>query len=158
MIRSQFSSHEPISGTGNVYALPTIDGGGSIAQSESLNDRKIRRRFDQLCAMPVGWDGYRSGQVLFSTANFAHEIVRNITRLSSIEPVISPTSGGAVQAEWSFEHGLVELLFHSPLNVSAYMEFQGGSDERELRSDFTVVENFILDRLANTIVDHAATA
>lgn len=154
----QFSSHEPISGTGNVYALPNIEPGSSSAQTETLGNKKIRRRFDQLCAMSAGWDGYRGGQVLFSTANFAHEVVRNISRLSNIEPIISPTSSGGIQAEWDFEHGLVELLFHGPLNVSAYMEFDDQGDERELRSDFTVVENFILDRLANSIVDKAATA
>lgn len=157
-MRLQYSSHEPISGTGNVFALHSFDGASSTAASESMKERRIRRRFDQLCAMQAGWDGYRSAQILFSTANFAHEVVRNISRISDIDPVISPTSGGGVQAEWSFEHGVVELLFHGPLNVSAYMEIGNDSEERELKSDFTLVENFILDRLANPIVDQAATA
>jgi|688.fasta_scaffold202107_2 hypothetical protein len=145
-------------GTGNVVYVMQGAVASTTSDSKRTFERKIRRKFDELCALPAGWDGYRSGPVPFGTANFAFGLTERIATVADAFPNIVPTSGGEIQAEWEVDGGVIELVFHGPLSASVYVEHDGHSEERELGSDFTFVEDWISNLREKRAVDEAAAA
>lgn len=145
-------------GTGNVFYIIQDAVASTTSASNRTFERKIRNKFNELCALPAGWDGYRAGPVPFGTANFAFGLTERITTIANAFPNIVPTSAGEIQAEWELDGGVVELLFHGPLRASVYVEYDGHSEERELGSDFTFVESWISNLKAKRTLDEAAAA
>jgi hypothetical protein len=146
------------SGTGNVFYILSDSVASTTSARQWTFERQIRNKFNELCALPAGWDGYRSGPVPFGTANFAFGLTDRIAKIAESFPNIVPTSAGEIQAEWEVDGGIIELVFHGPLRASVYVEHNGHSEERELGSDFTFVENWISDLKAKRTLDEAAAA
>jgi hypothetical protein len=146
------------SGTGNIIYILQDSVASTTSTSRRTFERQIRNKFNELCALPAGWDGYRSGPVPFGTANFAFDLTQKIAAIADSFPNIFPTSGGDIQAEWEIDGGVVELIFHGPLKASVYVEDDGQSEERELGSDFTFVEEWISNLKAKRTLDEAAAA
>jgi hypothetical protein len=145
-------------GTGNVIYIIQDSVVSTTSARNRPFERKIRNKFNELCALPAGWDGYRSGPVPFGTANFAFDLTQRIATIADSFPNIFPTSAGEIQAEWELDGGVVELVFHGPLKASVYVEDDGQSEERELGSDFTFVEGWISNLKAKRTLDEAAAA
>jgi hypothetical protein len=150
--------HSERPGTGNVFYIIQDSVASTTSASNRIFERQIRNKFNELCALPSGWDGYRSGPVPFGTANFAFALTERIATIADAIPNIFPTSAGEIQAEWEIDGGVVELVFYGPLRASVYVEYEGQSEERELGSDFTFVEGWISDLKAKRTLDEAAAA
>lgn len=150
--------HAERPGTGNVFYIIQDSVASTTSSGSRTFERQIRNKFNELCALSVGWDGYRSGPVPFGTANFAFGLTERIATIADSFPNIFPTSAGEIQAEWEIDGGVVELVFHGPLRASVYLEYNGQSEERELGSDFTFVEGWIADLKAKRTLDEAAAA
>lgn len=150
--------HSERPGTGNVFYIIQDSVASTTSASNRIFERQIRNKFNELCALPSGWDGYRSGPVPFGTANFAFGLTERIATIADAFPDIFPTSAGEIQAEWEIDGGVVELVFHGPLRASVYVEYEGQSEERELGSDFTFIEGWISDLKAKRTLDEAAAA
>ena len=151
-------THSERPGTGNIFYVIQDSVASTTSSNRRTFERQIRSRFNELCALPSGWDGYRSGPVPFGTANFAFGLTERIATIADAFPNIVPTSAGEIQAEWDIEGGVVELVFHAPLRASVYVEYDGQSWERELGSDFTFVEDWISNLKAKRTLDEAAAA
>lgn len=144
------------SGTSNVHYIFNQADRTSAAAVRSSLENDITRKFNELCTLAPGWDGYRSPPVRFDTANFAYGLIQKFASIADLPPKIVPTSSGAVQAEWDFEGGIAELLFYGPLRASAYLEFEGEAEEFEFGNDFRSIETWITDKIVRRTVDRSA--
>jgi hypothetical protein len=93
----------------------------------------VRKRLDELVALPPGWDGYSGAPVSFSNANFAVKVLEAVCGPDSRPPQIVPGSSGDLQLEWHFPNGTIELHVRAANDVLAwYKDDATGPDGVEL--------------------------
>jgi hypothetical protein len=113
----------------------------------------VGKKLDELCSLPIGWDGYSAPPVSFSTAHFAMNILA-VCPPGTPAPQIVPGSNGDLQIEWHTLDSDVELHVRRPNDVFAWRMSPVTSaegEEAELTTDFNVVAAW-LGALAETSV------
>lgn len=105
----------------------------------------LSQRFNHLCGLKLGWDGYRGKPVSFACANFAAQVLERLYTDSLPPPSLVPGSDGTLQIEWHLNRLDVELDVLGPNKVVAYFndERSGRDVEIELDNDFTVVTSWL---------------
>lgn len=69
----------------------------------------LRKRGDELKALPEGWDSYGGSRIDGETVDRAIEIALALAPQFSIEPSLVPGSDGTVQVEWHADGFNVEV-------------------------------------------------
>jgi len=118
-------------------------------------------RLDQLCRLPVGWNGYHAGPVDFGTASFALNMLKSICDPEAPAPSVVPGVNGDLQIEWHLAKGDIELHVRAPNDVHAWRktpDTNEDGDELVLTVDFTEVVRWIKDvtEPARAVVSAAA--
>jgi hypothetical protein len=118
-------------------------------------------RLDELCQLPVGWNGYYAGPVTFTNASFALSMLESTCGVDAPAPQIVPGSDGDLQIEWHTSCADIELHVRGPFNVHAWRMRYGandGGDEMILSNDFTAVANWVKELVEPVIAPGAAAA
>ncbi len=106
-----------------------------------------KRRFDEVCALEEGWDGYRGRRVKWQTADFTFRMLQSICAWDAPVPQIVPGSSGTLQVEWHLPHQTIELLVRAPYEVEAWREGDDLAEEEvELSRDFRLVIGWLEDQ------------
>ena len=132
-----------------------------ISNSHHDWSTKVVSRLNELCALPVGWNGYTAPPVLFSNASFALVMLQTVCPFDVPEPQIVPGPNGDLQIEWHEEYGDVELHVRAPYNVHAWRcnETTGpNGEEFDLNNEFSLVASWLADLSETSIVAETATA
>jgi len=106
----------------------------------------VMKRLNELCGLPLGWDGYEGIPVTFENAFFALEMLEACCRGDDPIPQIVPGTNGDLQIEWHLEKGAIELHVLAPNDVHAwYADEQNGfeGEELSLTTDFNAVIKWI---------------
>ncbi|WCL54406.1 hypothetical protein [Gimibacter soli] len=105
----------------------------------------LRPRFDELTALPRGWDGYQGVPVSWSCAEFAANILDRLNEEYVPPPSLVPGSDGTVQIEWHRNGYDVEIHVLAPNKVNAYRYDRNSGHEEEfnLTNDFSSVQNWV---------------
>jgi len=117
-----------------------------VSESNYGWSRDVRNRLDELCSLPVGWDGYGAPPVSFMTANFALRMMEAIGDQNTPTPQIVPGVNGDLQIEWHLSQGEIELHVRSSNDVIAWRSTEDApvdGEEVPLRTDFKVVANWL---------------
>ena len=107
----------------------------------------VTDRLNELCALPVGWDGYAGKPVSFICASFAANMLARLSRDNVPPPSIVPGSDGTLQVEWHRNMFDVELdvldaqtVVATRVNIRAYKE-----EIVSVENDFTEIATWIDD-------------
>ena len=111
-----------------------------------LNDR-----FNELTALPIGWDGYASRPVLFTVAKFTADLLQRLYDADLPPPSLVPGSDGTLQFEWHINQYDVEVDVQDAYNVVAtrYDYETGQTEELELDTDFSGLASWVSDLKSN---------
>jgi hypothetical protein len=106
---------------------------------------ELRKRLDELTALPVGWDGYAGQPVSFQCANFVANMLERLCQDNVPAPSLVPGSDGSLQVEWHRNHFDVELDVLGVQNVVATRVNQRTGDEEsvEIQNDFSEIVDWI---------------
>mgnify|MGYP003382453135 CR=1 FL=1 len=120
----------------------------------------LSERFDELTALPKGWDGYGGLPVSFGCAQFAAHLVERLYDPSIPAPNLVPGSDGTVQIEWHRNGYDVEIDVTAPYEVVAYRHdlVSGNDEEVALQTDFTQIADWIGELKRARQVDASARA
>lgn len=104
-------------------------------------------RFNQICSLRPGWDGYRGAPVSFACAHFAATILEHLYTVGLPAPSLVPGSDGTMQIEWHRNQYDIELDVLAPNKVIAYRydHLSNEEDDIEVSNDFTVVSEWLKD-------------
>ncbi|MTE01679.1 hypothetical protein GIY56_15425 [Paracoccus sp. YIM 132242] len=118
----------------------------------------LRKRFEHLCSLPRGWDGYRGQPVSFACANFAAQVLERLYTDGLPLPSLVPGSDGTLQIEWHQNQFDIELDILAPNKVMAYRndDITGQDEELELDTDFTIVSFWLNEMKARVPAVEAA--
>jgi hypothetical protein len=92
----------------------------------------VKRRLVHICALAVGWDGYRGMPTRFDIAYFAFELLKRVCRASTPAPSIVPLPSGGLQIEWHQDAIDIELAIQTPNTVDVWIGDPGNGEETEL--------------------------
>jgi hypothetical protein len=107
----------------------------------------VKRRFDEVCALEEGWDGYNGRPVKWQTADFTFRMLQSICASDAPVPQIVPGSSGSLQVEWHLPHQTIELLVRAPYEVEAWREGPSiDEEEADLSGDFRRVIDWLEDQ------------
>ena len=106
---------------------------------------ELRKKFDEICSLPEGWDGYAGFPVSFSNASFAADLLERLYSDGVPPPSIVPGSDGSLQLEWHRNQFDVEIDVLAPYQVVAKRTNHVTDTEKEIEldSDFTALEEWI---------------
>ncbi len=118
-----------------------------VSDSRSEWIEALEKRFNDLTALPVGWDGYTGRPVSFTIARFAANLLERLYVPNVPPPSLVPGADGSLQIEWHRNDYDVELDIVGPQKVVAYRhDCQKETDEElELATDFTPIQIWIED-------------
>lgn len=108
---------------------------------------ELSPKFQELMALPVGWDGYAGLPVSFDCVCFVVQLIDRLS-INEIEaPQVVPGSDGSLQLEWHNYGYDVELNILAPSEVLAFRRDvnTGVIEELDLTTDYTVVYSWIMD-------------
>lgn len=107
----------------------------------------LKDRFDELTALPRGWDGYAGRPVSFTCAQFAANLLERLFVDGVPAPQIVPGGDGTLQFEWHRNQYDVEIGVLAPYDVLAVRRDHrtGSVRELELQTDFTPLSEWIAD-------------
>jgi hypothetical protein len=116
-----------------------------ITGNKSAWNMLLSRRFDQMCALEQGWDGYTGRPVNSSCANFAATVLEHLYREGLEAPSLVPGGDGTVQIEWHHNQFDIELDVLAPNKVRAYRYDCLSNEEQEIhvQNDFSVVNGWL---------------
>ena len=143
----QTATSFPFSRNAGVFNLHRV-----IVNGDRSNwNNTLKQRFDELTALPEGWDGYRGRPVSFACAQFAALVLERLCLSRVPAPALVPGSDGTVQIEWHLNGYDVELDVLGANRVVAYRyEIDTAIEEEiELENDFTVVMEWLHDLYGN---------
>lgn len=122
-----------------------------IPQFRSDWMRALETRFNELTALPIGWDGYSGQPVSFTCANFAANLIERLSITDLPAPQLVPGNDGSLQIEWHRNGYDIEIDVLAPLDVVAtrYDHTSSEEEELELQSDFTPLAKWIEDLMSN---------
>lgn len=105
----------------------------------------LQSRFDDLCALEPGWDGYRGKPVNFTVATFAANLLERIFVPGLAEPALVPGSDGTLQIEWHRNGYDVEIDVLAPNKVVAlrYDHRSDSEEVSELENDFSILLSWV---------------
>ena len=111
----------------------------------------VTHRLNELCALPIGWDGYAGQPVSFICANFAASMLARLSRDNVPPPSIVPGSDGTLQVEWHRKMFDIELdVLDAQTVVAARINIRADTEEVIcVVNDFTEIAKWI-DDLADT--------
>jgi hypothetical protein len=104
--------------------------------------KPVVQRLTEICALPVGWDGYRGRPTRFDIASFTFSMLQNICAPDSPAPSLVPLSSGGLQVEWHTDQIEIELTVHAPYSVQAWITDPTLGDdgvERPLTTDYSSI-------------------
>jgi hypothetical protein len=105
--------------------------------------KSVGERLNHICALPVGWDGYRGRPTQFLIADFAFQLLRYVCKPHTVAPVIVPLPSGGLQIEWHTENASIELTIRERFKVDAWVADPRQPDDEgtewSLTNDFTVI-------------------
>jgi hypothetical protein len=145
----------------NVVAMQNFGAGAIVQQPIRVWRSAIVERLDELCQLPVGWDGYHAGPVTFTNASFALSMLESTCGVDAPAPQIVPGADGDLQVEWHAPRGDIELHVRGPFNVHAWRMRHGandGGEEMTLSNDFTAVANWVKELAEPLIAPGTAAA
>jgi hypothetical protein len=114
-----------------------------VSKSPLKWEQVLTDRLNELCALPVGWDGYGGLPVKYEVASFASQIVTTICSRFETPPQVVPGTNGDLQLEWHLPQRSVELHVLAPNRVRASREEQDEGTEINLTNDFTAVVRWL---------------
>jgi len=117
-------------------------------------------RLNELCALPIGWDGYKAPPMSFTNANFALQMLLSACPSYAEEPQIVPGPNGDLQIEWHTLSADIELDVRGPYDVYAWRVTQSDPENEEelhLTTDFTEVARWLTE-LSETAVAARSSA
>ena len=108
---------------------------------------ELKMRFNELTALPRGWNGYTSHPVSFDCAQFAATLIERLFIAGIPTPQMVPGDDGTLQLEWHLNQYDVEIDILAPYNVHAvrHNHRNGEVQELELQMDFTPLMEWIED-------------
>ncbi|HXY56974.1 MAG TPA: hypothetical protein VEH76_00170 [Methylocystis sp.] len=118
-------------------------------------------RLNELCALPIGWDGYKAPPVSFTNANFALQMLVSACPSCAKEPQIVPGPDGDLQIEWHTLSADIELHVRAPYVVDASRVRQSDPDREEehhLTTDFAIVARWLTELSENAVAARSAAA
>jgi len=121
----------------------------------------IVARLDELCKLPIGWDGYHAPPVLFGNAYFAINMLASACPFDAPEPQIVPGSNGDLQIEWHTETADIELHVRAPNDVDAWRAQTSTPDHEDqlhLTIDFKVVAGWLAELSETPIAARSSAA
>ena len=111
----------------------------TISEPEYTWFKPTSTRLDELCALAVGWDGYRAPPVRYDNARFANEVLKAICGANTPAPQIVPGSHGDLQLEWHTPNHDIEIHVIQALVVHVWHRSPAtgrDGEELQLASDF----------------------
>lgn len=107
----------------------------------------LHERFDELAALPRGWDGYDGHPVSFNCLFFTKILIERLYLESVPAPQLVPGGDGTVQVEWHRNQFDVEIDVLGPNKIVAVRRNikTGEVQELLLDTDFTALESWIVD-------------
>ena len=126
--------------------MTSAQGRKLIAERPSQWRESVVDRLNQVCRLPVGWDGYRAGPVSFGAADFALRMLEAACGPAIPPPSIVPGASGDLQIEWHRMDGDIELHVRAPDDVVAWRHTPDTGpegDEVVLTGDFSVIADWI---------------
>ncbi len=116
-----------------------------IQQSCSSWFEQLRKRLDELTALPVGWDGYNGQPVTFQCANFVANMLERLCQDGVPAPYLVPGSDGSLQVEWHRNMLDVELDVLDVQNVVATRINRQTGEENviQVQNDFSEITDWI---------------
>lgn len=116
-----------------------------VAHPKSQWVEELKKRFDELTALPRGWDGYGGRPVSFNCAFFAANMIERLFTDGVPAPQLVPGGDGTIQFEWHRNQYDVEIDVLAPYDVVAVRRDHrtGAVDEIELQADFSVLSDWI---------------
>lgn len=132
-------------GYGHVDFIPSAYARVTVPNSPWF--KILQRKFDDICSLPVGWDGYAGCPVSFSSAIFAASLLERLYLEGVPAPAIVPGSDGSLQMEWHRNHFDVEIDVLAPYEVLATRTDHANNTEQEveLDRDFSILTSWISD-------------
>ena len=108
---------------------------------------ELKDRFDELTALPRGWDGYAGRPVSCDCALFAANLIERLFVDGVPAPQLVPGGDGTLQLEWHRNQFDVEIDVLGPNDVLAVRRDlrTGAVQELELQADFTPLSEWIAD-------------
>ncbi len=108
---------------------------------------ELMYRFNELTALPHGWDGYAGRPVSFECAQFAAKMIDCLFVEGISAPQIVPGGDGTLQVEWHENQYDVEIDVFAPNDVLAVRRNHrtGEVQELEFQMDFTLLSEWIAD-------------
>jgi hypothetical protein len=103
--------------------------------------KAVIAKLNELCSLPLGWDGYRAGPVRFENAHFAMNMLQSICSADSLAPAIVPGYNGDLQIEWNYPNFTVEIHVHAPNKITAWRQNVNTGEEGEEISVTTSFED-----------------
>lgn len=147
-------------GANNVLSHPAFS--SFLVQSTQHDWHKaVRSKMDELCSLPVGWDGYSAPPVSFSVAYFAMSVLALVCPLDAPAPQIVPGPNGDLQIEWHTHDADIELHVRHPNEVVAWrLSPVTPSDGEEVRltTDFKIVAKWLEDLSEDSVASHSSAA
>jgi hypothetical protein len=122
---------------------------------------KARDKMDELCKLPVGWDGYFAPPVSFSVAYFAMSALALVFPRGTPEPQIVPGPNGDLQIEWHTADSDIELHFRRPNDVGAWRQTPATPNDGEevhLSTDFRIVCKWLEEISEDSVASHSSAA
>lgn len=109
--------------------------------------KNLISRFNELTALPVGWDGYGGKPVSFTCASFAANLLERLYDQDIPPPSLVPGSDGTIQFEWHINNFDIEVDVLGAFEVLASRHNcdTGDLEEIEIEADFTILAGWIGD-------------
>lgn len=108
---------------------------------------RLKDQFDELTALPYGWDGYSGKPVSFASAQFAANLIERLFTPDIPPPQLVPGNDGSLQIEWHLNQIDVEIDIHKPYEIIAvyYNHRTKQEYELELQTDFTILSDWLTE-------------
>lgn len=118
-----------------------------VVQPRSRWVVELKDRFDDLTALPRGWDGYAGHPVSFNCAQFTANLLERLFVEDVPAPQLVPGGDGTIQFEWHRNQYDVEIDVLAPYDVVAVRRDHrtGQVQELELQTDFTLLSEWIAE-------------
>lgn len=124
-----------------------------VPRPRSVWFSELKHRFDELTALPRGWDGYAGRPVSFQCAQFTAHLIERLFVEGVPAPQLVPGGDGTVQFEWHRNQYDVEIDVLAPYEVLAVRRDLRNNQtvELELQTDFAPLGNWISDLATNRL-------
>ena len=118
-----------------------------VEYPQSLWVAELCKRFEELIALPYGWDGYAGRPVSFACAVFAANLLDTICVSTIPTPSLVPGADGTLQIEWHVYGYDIELDVLGPNNVVAFrIDLRNDAEESmDLSTDYSLLVRWIDD-------------